>query len=218
MDKIFAGLHWDFLRCLLDDMLVFIPEDFDLHLHQLSQVLGTLKNANMRLKLAKCKFGFPEVDYLSHVVGRFGLKMQPSRISAIEAVKLPKTKTDVRSFLGMAGYYRTFIRDFTGIAYYLHQSLKDSEPNEIEPSEEFKLSFQTLKEKLGQYPILRFPDFNLPFILETDASVIRLAAALMQDVDGQRVLISCAGKTLTPAQKNYSPVEMEALAVVWGIT
>ena len=60
---------------------------------------------------------FAEVDYLGHVVGRFGLKMQPKRISAIEAVKLPKNKTDVISFLGMAGYYRTFIRDFLELLF-----------------------------------------------------------------------------------------------------
>jgi hypothetical protein len=144
--------------------------------------------------------------------------MQPSRISAIDAIKLPKTKTDVRSFLGMAGYYRTFIRDFTGIASPLHNALRDENPTEVQATTEFQESFQLLKQKLREYPILRFPDFNEPFILETDASVIRLAAALMQDIEGQRVLISCAGKTLTPAQKNYSPVELEAFAVVWGIS
>jgi hypothetical protein len=117
----------------------------------------------------------------------------------------------------MAGYYRTFIRDFTGIAYPLFNALKDDEPTEVVPNDEFQQSFLILKQKLSEYPILRFPYFNEPFILETDASIIRLAAALMQDIDGERVLISCAGKNLSPAQKNYSPVELEALAVVWGI-
>jgi len=165
MDKIFSGLQWDFLLCFLDDLLIFTPEDYGLHLQQISQVLSKLKNAKMRLKLAKCKFGFAEVDYLGHIVGRFGLKMQPSRISAIEAVKMPKTKTDVRSFLGMAGYYRTFIRDFTGIAYPLFNALKDDEPTEVVLNDDFQQSFLILKQKLSEYPILRFPDFNLMNLL-----------------------------------------------------
>ena len=84
MNKIFSGLQWDFLLCFLDDLLIFSPEDFDLHLQQLSQVLSKLKLANMRLKLAKCKFGVAEVEYLGHIVGRFGLKMQPKRISVFQ--------------------------------------------------------------------------------------------------------------------------------------
>jgi hypothetical protein len=217
MDKIFSGLQWDFLLCFLDDILIFSPEDFELHLKQLSQVLVRLKNANMRLKLSKCKICVPEVDYLGYTVGRFGLKMQVKKLSAIEAIKLPTTKTEVRSFIGMAGYYRSFIRDFTGIAVPLYHALEDDQPTKVTITPEFKEAFEELKNKLRSYPILRFPDFNKPFVLETDASIIRVAAALMQDIDGKRVLISCAGKTLTTAQKNYSPVELEALAVIWGI-
>ena len=106
----------------------------------------------MRVKLSKCKFCAPEVDYLGHTVGRFGLKMQMKRISAIEGIKLPKTKTDVRSFIGMAGYYRSFIRDFTGIAVPLYSTLKDDQPTNVNISPEFQEAFGQLKQKLRSYP------------------------------------------------------------------
>ena len=122
-----------------------------------------------------------------------------------------------REFLGMLGYYRNFILDFAKIAQPLFETLKGRVHGEIEPSLEMAEAFETLKKALMQAPVLQFPNFELPFVLETDASSLKVAAVLMQDHEKGRVLISCASRTLKDAEKNYSIVEKEALAIVFGV-
>ena len=117
----------------------------------------------------------------------------------------------------MAGYYRIFIPDFAGIGKPLFDTLKDTHAEKFSTSEEVKQAVGKLKSTLSAYPVLQFPNFNEPFILETDASTIRLAAVLMQKINKNKVLISAASRTLIEAESNYSTVEREALAVVWGI-
>ena len=120
------------------DCLVFTPNDFDLHLKQLDQVLQKIDHANMRLKVEKCKFAFSEVPFLGHIVGREGLKMDPKKVQAISNIAYPTSKKEVRSFLGMAGYYRTFIPDFAGICKPLFDTLKDTHAEKFSASEEIK--------------------------------------------------------------------------------
>ena len=127
--------------------------------------------------------------------------MDPRKIDSIKKIGYPKTKKDVRSFLGMVGYYRSFIPDFAGIATPLFNTLLNHQPDTITLTQEIQQSVDILKQQLCQYPILQFPNFNEPFILETDASDIHIAAILMQLQQGNKVLISCASRTLTSAEK-----------------
>ena len=170
MDKLFSTYQWDFVLCFIDDCLVFTPNDFNLHLAQLEKVLLKLNSANMRLNLAKCHFAATELPFLGHIVGRFGLKMDLVKVQKLKSIKLSTNKKQVRQFLGLAGYFRDFIKDFAEIAAPLTDLTKDSHIDTFVLTEKEKLAAELLKQKVSEYPILQFPDFNLPFILETDAS------------------------------------------------
>ena len=143
--------------------------------------------------------------------------MDPVKVQKLKSIKLPTNKKQVRQFLGLAGYFRDFIKDFAEIAAPLTDLTKDSHIDTFVLTEKEKLAAELLKQKVSEYPILQFPDFNLPFILKIDASQIKIVAVLLQQKQQQRVLISCSSRLLSPAERNYSIVEREALAVVWGI-
>jgi len=136
---------------------------------------------------------------------------------ALRKLVYPKTKQDVRSFLGMVGYYRSFIPDFAGIATPLLNTLFNHQPDTITLTQEIQQSVDILKQQLWKYPVLQFRNLNEQFILETDASDIRISTILMQLQQGNKVIISGASRTLTSANENYGVVEREALAIVYGI-
>ena len=119
------------------DCLIFTPNDFELHLSQLEKVLIKLKTANMHLKLSKCHFAAAELPFLGHIVGRFGLKIDPTKVEKLNKTKFPTTKREVRQFLGLAGYFRDFIKDYAEIAAPLTNLTKDTtkEPFELSTSE-----------------------------------------------------------------------------------
>ena len=217
MARIFANCQWDYIVCFINDILIFTPNDFNLHLHQLKSVIKKSDQAKMKLKLSKCEFAKPQVEFLGHLICRDGLKMDPKKVDSIKRISYPTTKKDARSFLGMVGYYRSFIPDFAGIAAPLFNALQNNQPDLIRQTNDVKHTVDTLKQHLCQYPILQFPNFNEPFILETDASNTRIAAILMQLIDGNKIIIACASRTLPHAEKNYGVLEREALAIVYGI-
>ena len=205
------------MLCFIDDCLIFSPQDFDLHLSRLESVLIRVKGANMRLKLEKCQFAYPEVNFLGHIVGRFGLKMDMKKVEKLKSLVAPTSKTSLKSFLGLAGYFRNFIPEFAEIGYPLFQLLKKKQPTNFSLNPEQLQSFQLLVAKITEYPVLQFPDFSHPFIVETDASKRKVAAVLLQEKEGNKNLISCASRSLSTSEANYSIVELEALAIVWGI-
>ena len=133
--------------------------------------------------------------------------MEPKKIEAISKLAYPETKTQMRSFLGLAGYYRSFVVDFAGIAYPLFQTLQKDQPEKFQITEEIRGAVDKLKQVLCSSPILQFPNFNQTFILETDASGTRIAAILMQYYDGHKAIIAAASRILTAAEKNCSTVE-----------
>ena len=154
----------------------------------------------MHLKLSKCHFAAAELPFLGHIVGRFGLKIDPTKVEKLKKTKFPTTKREVRQFLGLAGYFRDFIKDYAEIAAPLTNLTKDTTTEPLELSISEKEAATTLINKISEYPVLQFPDFNLPFILETDASNIKIAAVLLQQKQDQLALISCASRLLTSAE------------------
>ena len=144
--------------------------------------------------------------------------MDPNEVSNIQGLLYPSSKTQVCSFLGMLGYYRSFIPDFAGISIPLFVTLKNDQPESFVILQDIKDSVHHLKHLITQYPFLQYPDFSQIFYLKTDASSTCIAAILMQMKNEHKVLISAASRTLTLAKKNYGVVERETVAVVYGIT
>ena len=129
----------------------------------------------------------------------------------------PTTKRQVRSFLGLVGYYRKFIPDFASIAVPLTDLTKKLKRNEVEWTSEHEKAFQTLKEAILQEPVLKMPDFSLPFYLQTDASKNGAGAALLQMHGDIKHPIAYFSKKFSKTERSYSVIEKECLALVWGI-
>ena len=143
-----------------------------------------------------------------------GLEPEPKLMEAIDRLTPPTSVTEVRSFLGLVGYYRRFIRKFSGKAAPLNALLhKDQEWSWTSQCQE---AFELLKGEISQKPVSAYPDFSKPFRLYTDASNLGLGAILAQYQEGKERIICCASRTLNNAETNSSTTKKECLAIVWG--
>ena len=186
------------------------------HCTRLTSVLTRFRKHNLRVKASKCSFGADEVVYLGHSVSREGIHTDPKKIEAIKALPAPSTLENLRSFLGIAGYYCKFIPDFATVSAPLTGLTKKGV--KFSWSDQHQHAFHTLKHQLCSAPVLAYPDFDRPFLLQTDASDVGLGAILAQhDGNGQERVIAYASYTLSPREQNYSTMEKEALAVVFAV-
>ena len=214
MDRVLAGLHWETCLFYLDDIIVF-SSTWEEHLARLREVFERLRHANLKLGAAKCTFAAKEVSYLGHRVTEEGLLPDPSLLAAIRDIPPPKTATEVRSFLGLAGYYRRYVKGFAAIAAPLHAlTRKDAV---FHWSEDCQNAFDQLKTRLTTSPITAFPDFSQEFRLYTDASTAGLGAILAQVRDGKERIICCTSRALNKAGKSYPATKLECLAIVWAV-
>jgi hypothetical protein len=213
MNSILSEIIGD--RCLvyMDDILI-IGETLNEHNSKLSAVFQKLREYNLKIEPDKCEFLKEELNYLGHIVTSEGVKPDDQKIKAVVEFPTPQTQKDIKSFLGLAGYYRKFIADFSAIARPLTQLLK-KENNWIWTEKE-QTSFDLLKLKLTNTPLLQYPDFSKQFILTTDASSYALGAILSQGKLGHDKPIAYASRTLNQAEQNYATVEKELLAIIWA--
>ena len=167
----------------------------------------------MRLKPKKCFLLQTEVRYLGHVVSQNGISTDPDKISAVKKWPTPQSVSDVRSFLGFVSYYRKFIDTFADKAKPLIQLTEKA--NKFSWGEKEENSFQDLKNALVSAPILAYPDPNLPFILDTDASNIGIGAVLSQVQGDEEKVIAYASRALSKAERNYCTTRKEMLAIVY---
>ena len=205
---------------------------FEQHLKDLAEVFQRIRSARLKLRADKCKFCFNEIEFLGYVVGKDGIKTDKKKIEKIMNYPRPITITELKGFLGLASYYRRFIKDFSKIAKPLNDLMKNIQYEGItkqrEQNKKISIkgkwketqqeSFDILKEKLCTAPILAYPDFKKEFILYTDASGYALGAVLSQKAEDRKEhVIFYASKSLTSAEQNYSTTELECYAVVWAI-
>ena len=182
MHAALRGLQYDICLVYLDD-IIFLSQTFDAHLKHLNDVFSRLRSTNIRFKPTKCSFACSEVEYLGHVVSRDGVRPDPSKITAVEEFPIPRCTKDVRSFLGLANYYRRFIKNFAAIASSLNK-LTRKHVHFLWDSD-CDIAFSTLKSALISAPILACPDVSIPFELHTDASSTGIGFALCQIQDGR---------------------------------
>ena len=214
MDRVLAGLHWETYLFYLDDIIVF-SSTWEEYLARLREVFESLRHAKLKLGATKCTFAAKEVSYLGHRVTEEGLLPDPSLLAAIRDIPPPKTATEVRSFLGLAGYYRRYVKGFAAIAAPLHAlTRKDAL---FHWSEDCQAAFDQLKTRLTTSPITAFPDFSQAFRLYTDASTAGLSAILAQVREGKERIICCASRALNKAEKSYPATKLECLAIVWAV-
>ena len=168
-----------------------------------------LQNLGLKIQPDKCEFLKPELEYLGHVVTKT-VKPNPKKIQAMKDFKIHKTAAQIKSFLGLVGYYRKFIRNFSKIAKLLTDFTKKDTPYHWTDKQQF--TFNSLKQKLCEAPLLQYPAYEKTFTLITDASNEVLGAILSQDGHPCCYIY----RTLNPPEKNYSTTEKELLAIVWS--
>ena len=207
-----------FVVVFLDDILIYSKNEEE-HLEHLERVLQVLKEHQLYAREAKCAFGLPEVEFLGHVVCKEGVKVNERKVQAVQAWPEPKDPTQVRSFLGLAGFYRRFIQGFSNLAAPLTNLTRKG--TEWQWGDQEQKAFQRLKEALPTTPVLAIPDPKSPFEVQyevyTDASGFAIGAVLMQDQGKGLQPIAYESKKMTPAECNYPVHEQELLAVVHAL-
>nr|ABF95994.1 retrotransposon protein, putative, Ty3-gypsy subclass [Oryza sativa Japonica Group] len=210
MNKVFMEYLDKFVVVFIDDILIYSQSEED-HQHHLRLVLGKLREHQLYAKLSKCEFWLSEVKFLGHVISAKGVAVDPETVTAVTDWKQPKTVTQIRSFLGLAGYYRRFIENFSKIARPMTQLLKKEEKFVWSP--QCEKAFQTLKEKLVSSPVLILPDTRKDFMVYCDASRQGLGCVLMQDGH----VVAYASRQLRPHEGNYPTHDLELAAVVHAL-
>lgn len=215
MEFVLGGLQWQTCLVYLDDVIVY-GRDFDEHLERLAEVFKRFRQAGLKLKPSKCCLLRPRVPYLGHVISAEGVSTDLAKIEAVKQWPVPSRVTDVRSFLGLASYYRRFIQDFAEIAAPLHRlTAKTTEKFKWTP--ECDRAFRVLKEKLVSAPVLAFPCFGEEFVVDCDASDYGLGAVISQRQDGDERVIAYASRVLEDRERRYSTTKKEMLAMVYAI-
>ena len=195
----------------LDDIIIFSSTSEE-HLERLRLVFERFRAHNLKIIPDKCDFFKMKIQFLGHIVGKGGLKVDPGKIEAVQKFPAPRSQTEVKLFLGLASYYRRFVPKVAERASPLHKASETSTKFEWTP--EAQDAFESLKLKLTSTPILAFPCFKEPFIFYTDASQFAMGALLAQVQDGKERPICYASRSLSKSHTKFSAARRELLALV----
>ena len=207
----------DFADAYIDDVEVDTPTSFPQHLSELRQVLQRLREAKLNARPSKCKIAMSTVDFVGHRVGGDRIEPRTALVQAIVDYPRPETKKQVRSFLGLVGYYRKFIPSFSERAAVLTDLTKGKNPSKVQWNITHQLAFQDLKAAMQNPPVLRPPHWEDEFVLQVDASNRGLGAILSQkDQEGEEHPIAYASRKLQPREQKLSTTE-ECLGIVWAV-
>jgi len=215
MDYLLQGLQRTW--CFVDDVCVG-GRNWEDHLINVDLFWRRLEEAGLALKFSKCELFRREAHFLGYRISQEGTRTDPRITDKIEAFPLPQSLSALRSFLGMANFYRDFIPRFADIAWPLINLTSQKRFKPIQPDSPEDLAFRSLKRALASSDVLAFPDFERPFHVATDASDVGLGAVLYQLDDGGRARpIQFLSRTLLGAEKNYTVTEREGLAIVTAV-
>jgi len=214
MVSIFSDFLESCIEVFMDDFTVY-GSSFDACLDSLDRVLHRCIETDLVLNYEKCHFMVEQGIVLGHVISSKGIEVDPAKIEVISHLPYPSCVREVRSFLGHAGFYRRFIKDFSKKALPLSNLLQKDVVFHFD--EKCKEAFDCLKSALTTTPIIQAPDWTVPFELMCDASNYALGAVLAQKVDKLPRVIYYASRTLDAAQANYTTTEKELLAIVFAL-
>ena len=215
MTAVFTGLLGTSCLAYIDDIIVF-GRTFEEHQQNLKKVFEKLRAANLKLKPSKCTFAQEKAKFLGHIVSSQGLSTEEEKVAKIINWPIPRNVSELRSFNGLASYYRRFIKNYASIAAPLNRLLELKTPYNWTP--DCQAAFDLLKKQLSSAPILSFPNFQEPFVLDTDASDNGIGAVLSQiGNDGKERAISFFSRSLSKAERNYSTTRKELLAFVCAV-
>lgn len=203
----------------IDDVIVF-GKSLEEHLKNLSIILKTLNEAGLKIQMDKSEFLHSEVEFLGYLISSDGVKPNEKKIETIKVFPEPKSIKEIRSFLGMMGYYRRFVKDFAKIAKPLTNLLRgegNHSNKKIKLTNDQKVCFEKMRNILTSSDILIYPDYSKPFILTTDASDYAIGAVLSQGEVGKDKPIHFASRTLSKTEEKYSVPEKEMLAIFWAL-
>ena len=200
MNELFQQSLYQINLSVLDDVLTYSKTAED-HMKQLEELFATLRNANLKLKPKKCQLFQRQVVYLGHVIGVDGTSTDPEKTSKVKEWPVPKTVRDVQSFNGFPNYYRRFIKNFASIAKPLHDLTKKSAWIEWTPAQQ--VSFDQLRLGLETAPVLQYPDYSGPLIVDIDASNDGIGAVLFNEINGvdRPLLFSSPWSTRPPKER-----------------
>jgi len=215
MDKVLVEEIGKFVQVYLDDIIIY-SKTWEDHLQHIGEVFRRLEEAGLKMGRSKCFFALKELEFLGHRISREGIKPDPKKIEKIKNWPIPTNKTGARGFLGMVGYYRRFVKDFSKIGKPIFNVIGN---DQFQWGEKQQEAMDILKNAIIEDAVLKYPDYSKPFILYTDASKIGLGAVLSQkDNEGIERPVAFASKTLVDSQTRYSASELEFMAMWWAIT
>ena len=231
MEDTLRDFRDDFAFPYIDDVLVY-SDTFADHLVHLSKVFERLKSKGIKINPSKCEMFKREVRYLGRIISEDGYRVDSENIKAVTDLlkKQPQTIGEVRKLLGLLNYYRRYVKNYATTAHPLFQLLKEGEnsvknqkgvirsSSPIYWKSEHQKALKSLIDELTSPPTLKYPDFNEPFILHTDASNKGLGCALYQNQKGKMRIIGYGSRSLAPAETRYHSSKLEFLALKWSVT
>ena len=203
----------DISRVYIDDIAVF-SSTWENHCTDLARVLSRLRQAGLTANLSKCQFGQTSCEFLGHLVGKGKVSPAALKVKAVQDFVFPKTKRQVRQFLGLTGYYRRFIPKYSEHAYNLTEATRKLAPDKVKQTEALSAEFLYLQQHLCSMPLLTLPVSSDSFILQTDASGVGLGAVLSVRRGEEELPVAFHSRKLQPREQRYSASELECLAVV----
>ena len=215
MQKVLGKLQYKCLAIFLDDVLV-ASESIEGHFEDLKKVFHCLREANLKLPPSKCHFSKNNISFLGYKIDERGLQPDESKIEAVKKYPVPRCRRDVKAYLGLVGFYRRFISNFTEISLPLVELTKLKIP--FKWSETANESFENLKKRLLCPPILRHPNLEKDFIIFSDASNFSIGCTLAQEDElGRKYAIAYASRKLSQCEVNYNIFEKELVGLVFAL-
>ena len=210
MESLLQGLP---MVCVYIDDIIVSGKTQEEHLHNLNEVLQRLQSAGLHLKKRKCSFCLPDVDYLGHTISAEGHRPSPSKVRAITEVCQLANVTRLKAFLGLVNYYAKFLPDLSTKLAPLYQLLRQDK--QWEWSDQQEQSYQEVKQSPN---LLVHFDGQKPIVVACDASTFGIGAVLLHILeDGTEHLAAYTSRSLSPAEKRYSQLDKEALAIIFGV-